>query len=183
MFIVFHFDISGRDNKEQHPENKLLIFWTLSVFKLEISGKDSKEEQSQNKSLRLLTSIIFHLDISGRNYKDLHPLNIEDKSRYIFLVELKVLASFVFFHHIKNYFSHICYLLVKESKIYYFHRLEIIHSYYFLKDSILIYLVQILKKNNHKISKIFHLYCLCSILKYQEYILKMNRIEINCLQI
>ena len=44
--FVFHFDISGKDNKDEHPENKLFIYITLFVFHFDISGKDDKDEHS-----------------------------------------------------------------------------------------------------------------------------------------
>jgi len=47
---VFHFDISGKDDKDSHPQNKHSIFKTLLVFHLDISGKDDKDLQLLNKN-------------------------------------------------------------------------------------------------------------------------------------
>ena len=41
--FVFHFDISGKEDKDSHLENKLFIFMTLIVLHFDISGKDVKE--------------------------------------------------------------------------------------------------------------------------------------------
>ena len=51
-FDVFHFPISGKEHKEEHPKNKKLIFWTALVSQIEISGTYSKEDILQ----------IIHLD-------------------------------------------------------------------------------------------------------------------------
>ena len=44
--FIFHFEISGKDDKEEHPENKPFISVTLFVFHFEISGKYDKDEHS-----------------------------------------------------------------------------------------------------------------------------------------
>ena len=49
ILFVFHFEISGKDNKDTHPKNKNSIFVLLFIFHLEISGKDDKDLHSQNK--------------------------------------------------------------------------------------------------------------------------------------
>ena len=43
--LVFHFEISGNDAKEEHPQNIHIISVTLIVFHCEISGKDVNDEQ------------------------------------------------------------------------------------------------------------------------------------------
>ena len=43
--LVFHFEISGKDFNDEHPENNPFIFAICSVFHFEISGKDFKDEQ------------------------------------------------------------------------------------------------------------------------------------------
>ena len=45
ILLVFHFEISGKNDKKGQKENKLLIFVTLLVFHFDISGKDDKELQ------------------------------------------------------------------------------------------------------------------------------------------
>jgi len=41
--LVFHLEISGKDDKDSHPENKSSILVILFVCHFEISGKDDKE--------------------------------------------------------------------------------------------------------------------------------------------
>ena len=41
---VFHFDISGKYNKDEHPKNNPFISSTLLVFHFDISGKDINDE-------------------------------------------------------------------------------------------------------------------------------------------
>ena len=43
--FVLHFEISGKDIKEEHLKNISLILLILLVFHLERSGYDYKEEQ------------------------------------------------------------------------------------------------------------------------------------------
>ena len=43
-FEVFHFEISGNDDKDEHPENILPKLFTLFVFHFDKSGKDSSDE-------------------------------------------------------------------------------------------------------------------------------------------
>ena len=45
ILLVFHFEISGKDFNDEHPENNPSIDLTFSVFHFEISGKDFKDEQ------------------------------------------------------------------------------------------------------------------------------------------
>ena len=42
---MFHFETSGKDNKDEQKQKIPLISLTLLVFHLEISGKDDKEIQ------------------------------------------------------------------------------------------------------------------------------------------
>ena len=44
ILFIFHFDISGKYDKDEHPLNKLLISVTLFIFHFDISGKDDKDE-------------------------------------------------------------------------------------------------------------------------------------------
>ena len=44
---VFHFDISGNEDKFSHSENIPLILITLEVFHIEISGNEDNELHSQ----------------------------------------------------------------------------------------------------------------------------------------
>ena len=39
----FHFEISGKNDKDSHPQNKYFILVTLLVFQFEISGKNDKD--------------------------------------------------------------------------------------------------------------------------------------------
>ena len=65
--IIFHTDISGNNDKEEHLLNILLIFWTLIIFHLDISGKDIRDEHPLKKKLifqmgihQNLTILIFY---------------------------------------------------------------------------------------------------------------------------
>ena len=49
--LVFHFEISGKDNNDSHPLNKELISITLFVFQFEISGKDDNDLHQLNIKL------------------------------------------------------------------------------------------------------------------------------------
>jgi len=51
IIIVFHFEISGKDDNDEHLQNNQFIFLTLLVFHLEISGKDNNDEHLENISL------------------------------------------------------------------------------------------------------------------------------------
>ena len=42
-FFVFHFEISGKEDKDSQLKNIPLILVTLFVFHFEISGKEDKE--------------------------------------------------------------------------------------------------------------------------------------------
>ena len=42
---MFHFEISGSETNDEHPENKLFILLTLIVFQFEISGQFFNDEQ------------------------------------------------------------------------------------------------------------------------------------------
>ena len=52
------------------------ILITLKVFHFEISGKDDNDEHPINIKLTLVTLIVFHFEISGKDDNDEHPLNI-----------------------------------------------------------------------------------------------------------
>ena len=43
--FVFHFEISGNDDSDEHSENKAYILVTLFVFQFEISGNDVNDEK------------------------------------------------------------------------------------------------------------------------------------------
>ena len=43
--IIFHFEISGKDNNDEHPINISLISLTLTIFHSEISGKGDNDKQ------------------------------------------------------------------------------------------------------------------------------------------
>ena len=47
--LIFHFDISDKDDKDEQLENKELIYMALFVFHFDISGNDDKDEQEENK--------------------------------------------------------------------------------------------------------------------------------------
>ena len=42
--LLFHFDISGKDIKDEHPSNIFNIYFKLLFFHLDISGKDVNDE-------------------------------------------------------------------------------------------------------------------------------------------
>ena len=44
--LVFHLEISGKDDNDEHPTNIPVISVTLLVFHFEISGKDDNDEHS-----------------------------------------------------------------------------------------------------------------------------------------
>ena len=72
-FVIFHFDISGKDNRCLHSENnedKLLIF---EIFHLEIFGSFVKEEHFANKYIICITLDRFHIDSSGNEDNEEHP--------------------------------------------------------------------------------------------------------------
>ena len=48
-----------------HPLKIPLISVTLLVFHLDISGNEDIDEHSKNNPLKLVTLFVFHLDISG----------------------------------------------------------------------------------------------------------------------
>ena len=41
---MFHFEISGNDNNDEHPQNIALISLALDIFHFEISGNDNNDE-------------------------------------------------------------------------------------------------------------------------------------------
>ena len=43
-FDVFHFDISGKDNNNEHPLNIYSILIISDVFHFDISDKDNNDE-------------------------------------------------------------------------------------------------------------------------------------------
>ena len=43
--LVFHFEISGNDDRQSQFENNSSIFGILLVFQFEISGRDDKDLQ------------------------------------------------------------------------------------------------------------------------------------------
>ena len=45
---MFHFEISGKKDNDEHPENISVILITLFVFHFEISGKEVNDEQLKN---------------------------------------------------------------------------------------------------------------------------------------
>ena len=48
ILSVFHFEISGRDDIEEYPENKYVILVTLFLFNFEISGRDDNDVHPEN---------------------------------------------------------------------------------------------------------------------------------------
>ena len=64
-------EISGKDFRDEHPENIPNIFLTFLVFHLDILGNRINDLQSLKMALKSLTLLIFHLDISGKNFNDL----------------------------------------------------------------------------------------------------------------
>ena len=72
--LVFHFDISGKANKELQPLNKWLISFTFEIFHSDISGKDINELHSSN--LFILKKLeVSNFDKSGIEFKEIHPEN------------------------------------------------------------------------------------------------------------
>ena len=75
--LVFHFDISGKDTKDEHPENKELKSVILSVFHSEILGKYFNDEHELNIPLISFTLPKSHSEIScGKDSNNSHPKNI-----------------------------------------------------------------------------------------------------------
>ena len=56
---------------ESKCEIKLFIL-ELNIFHFEISGKEMKEEQLKNKLFKLIILITFHFEISGNSFNDEH---------------------------------------------------------------------------------------------------------------
>ena len=48
VIYISHFEISGKDDKDNQPSNKHFIFLILFVFHFEISGRYDKDEQPEN---------------------------------------------------------------------------------------------------------------------------------------
>ena len=42
--LIFHFEISGKYDNDEQPQNILLKLVTLFVFQFEISGKEDNDE-------------------------------------------------------------------------------------------------------------------------------------------
>ena len=68
---MFHFEISGKHSKDEHPLKITAILAIFSVFHFDKSGKEHKEEQSQNKPLISITFSIFHFEISVNFFNNL----------------------------------------------------------------------------------------------------------------
>ena len=85
-----------------HPENVPIIDFTLDTSHFEISGRDNKEEQFSNKSFMLVTLIVFHLDISDKYFNDLQQKNyhpcFQDLKYSILKNQVKILSI----HHNKT---------------------------------------------------------------------------------
>ena len=45
---IFHFEISGNDDNDEHPQNIKLMLSTFEIFHFEISGNDNNDEHPQN---------------------------------------------------------------------------------------------------------------------------------------
>ena len=56
---------------ESKKDIKLFIL-ELNIFHFEISGKDIKEEQLKNKLFKPKTLFTFHFEISGNSFNDEH---------------------------------------------------------------------------------------------------------------
>ena len=48
LWLLNQLIISGKNNKDKHPENIEFIYSTLLISHLDISGKYNNEEQSEN---------------------------------------------------------------------------------------------------------------------------------------
>ena len=55
---MFHSEISGKDNNDEHPQKIQLKSVTLLVFHFEISGNDNYDEHPSNIELKLVTLFI-----------------------------------------------------------------------------------------------------------------------------
>ena len=65
--FVFHFEISGSDNNEEHPLNIPHMSTTFEVFHFEISDNNFSDEQLKNIHFISVTLLVFHLEISGND--------------------------------------------------------------------------------------------------------------------
>ena len=74
MLIVFvsQFEISGKDNNDEHREIKFHIVEILVISHFEISGKEIKDSQNESIPLILFTLLMSHLEISGKDNNDEH---------------------------------------------------------------------------------------------------------------
>ena len=70
-FLVFHIDISGKEDKEEQLKNIAPITLALLIFHIDISGNEDNDEQSANIELISTTLLVFHFAIFGRDNKDL----------------------------------------------------------------------------------------------------------------
>jgi len=50
----------------------MVFILELNIFHFEISGKEIKEEQLKNKLFKYITLFTFHFEISGNSFKDEH---------------------------------------------------------------------------------------------------------------
>ena len=62
--------MSGKQIKDEQPQNKELKLVILSVFQLDILGNDSKLEHPPNNSSISSSLVKSHLDMSGIDFKD-----------------------------------------------------------------------------------------------------------------
>ena len=58
-----------------HPENKSSLFSTFLVFQFEISGNNNRDEQFIKTSFICLKLFVFHLEISDKFFNERYPLN------------------------------------------------------------------------------------------------------------
>ena len=59
--LIFQFEISGKDDNDEHSKNIPFILVTLLVFQFEISGNNDNDEHALNIFFILLTLLLYNL--------------------------------------------------------------------------------------------------------------------------
>ena len=75
ILSVFHLDISGIEDKIEHPPNMAFIFVTLFIFHKDISGISFKALHLKNNKRISDILKVFHNDIFGMEVNSMLPSN------------------------------------------------------------------------------------------------------------
>jgi len=69
--LIFHFEISGKDDNDTHPLNISPLLIIFLIFHFEIFGKDDNDLHSKNIQIISLTLLVLHSEISGKDDNEL----------------------------------------------------------------------------------------------------------------